>query len=120
MDADADAEPDSRPKWAKTTLQDAGYLVGDQTDTRRPQYDFEEPPLSLTSIEPMPMNIFFVYSSDPQSYGETIGNPFWESSMKEEYTFILENQNWDLVPLPLGRKLVRCILVYKTKSIEDG
>jgi hypothetical protein len=36
---DAVAEPEKRPKWAQTTLQDAGDLVGDPTDTRRTRYD---------------------------------------------------------------------------------
>jgi len=26
--------------------------------------------------------------------------------MEEEYNFLLEKQTWDLVPLPLGRKIV--------------
>ena len=40
--------------------------------------------------------------------------------MKEEYNSLLENQTWDLVPLPFGRKLVRFRWVYRTKSIVDG
>jgi hypothetical protein len=40
--------------------------------------------------------------------------------MQEEYKSLLENQTWDLVPLPSGRKLVRCRWVYKTKSTADG
>jgi hypothetical protein len=73
---DADAEPKLRPKWAKTTLQDVGDLVGDPTDTRRTQSNFEEPPLALTATESMPpMHIFLVQSSDPQSYGEAL----WKS-----------------------------------------
>jgi hypothetical protein len=40
--------------------------------------------------------------------------------MQEEYNFLLENQTWDLVPLPFGRKLVRCKWVYRTKSEADG
>eukprot|EP00253_Pinus_taeda_P021435 PITA_21435 len=40
--------------------------------------------------------------------------------MEEEYNSLLENQTWDLVPLPLGRKLVRCKWVYRTKSVADG
>jgi hypothetical protein len=61
-----------------------------------------------------------VHSSDPQSYGEAVGNPFWESAMQEEYNSLLENQTWDLVPLPSGRKIVRCRWVYRTKSAADG
>jgi hypothetical protein len=37
---DAVAKPEKRPKWAQTTLQDAGDLVGDPADTRRTQSDF--------------------------------------------------------------------------------
>jgi hypothetical protein len=40
--------------------------------------------------------------------------------MQEEYKSLLENQTWDLVPLPSGRKLVRCRWVYRTKSTTDG
>jgi hypothetical protein len=89
-------------------FQDAGDLVGDPTDTRRNRFYFEEPPLSITATKPMPpIDIFLVQSLDPQSYGEAVGNPFWESAMQEEYKSLLENQTWDLVPLPSGRKLVR-------------
>ena len=61
-----------------------------------------------------------VQSSDPQSYAEAAGHPAWESAMEEEYNSLLENQTWDLVPLPSGRKLVRCKWVYRTKSAADG
>jgi hypothetical protein len=57
---------------------------------------------------------------DPQSYGEVDGNPFWESTMQEEYKSLLENQTWDLVPLPSRRKLVIYRWVYRTKSGADG
>jgi hypothetical protein len=40
--------------------------------------------------------------------------------MEEEYNSLLNNQTWDLVPLPSGRKLVICIWVYRKKSSEDG
>jgi hypothetical protein len=118
---DAVVEPKQRSKWTQTTLQDAGDLIGDPTDTRRTQSNLEEPPVSLTTTEPFPyMNIFLVQSSYPQSYGEAARNPFWESAMQEEYKSPLENQSWDLVPLPSGRKLVRCRWVYRTKSAVDG
>jgi hypothetical protein len=40
--------------------------------------------------------------------------------MQEEYNSLLENHTWDMVPLPSGRKLVRCIWVYRTKRVVDG
>jgi hypothetical protein len=32
----------------------------------------------------------------------------------------MENDTWDLVPLPKGRKLVICKWVYRTKYASDG
>jgi hypothetical protein len=79
---DAVVEPEKRPKWAQTTLQDARDIVGDQTDTRRTRSDFKELPVALTATEPLPSrHLFFVQPSNPQSYGQAVGNLFWESSM---------------------------------------
>jgi hypothetical protein len=67
-----------------------------------------------------PTHIFLVQSSYPQSYGEAARNCFWEFVIHEDYNSLLENQTWDLVPLSLGRKIVRSRWVYRTKSIVDG
>jgi len=40
--------------------------------------------------------------------------------MEEEYNSLFENRTWDMVPLPSGRKLIRCRWVYKTNSTIDG
>eukprot|EP00253_Pinus_taeda_P015569 PITA_15569 len=40
--------------------------------------------------------------------------------MNEEYRSLLANDTWDLVPLPKGRKLVRCKWVDRTKYGPDG
>jgi hypothetical protein len=57
-------------------------MIGDPIDTRRTRSDFKEPPIALTATEPFPSrHLFLVQSSDPQSYGEAAGNPFWKSSM---------------------------------------
>ena len=121
MHPDADVEPEKIPKWAQNILQDAGALVGDLVDTRRNRSDFEKPPLTLTTTKPFPPRyVFLVQSTDPQSYRKATRNPFCESSMKEEYNSLLEKQTWDMVPLPLGRKIVRCRWVYSTKSTTNG
>eukprot|EP00253_Pinus_taeda_P021579 PITA_21579 len=43
------------------------------------------------------------------------GHPDWNTTMNEKYRSLLANDTWDLVPLPKGRKLVRCKWVYRTK-----
>eukprot|EP00253_Pinus_taeda_P020995 PITA_20995 len=40
--------------------------------------------------------------------------------MNEEYRSLLANDTWDLVPLSMGRKLVRCKWIYRTKYGPDG
>ena len=39
--------------------------------------------------------------------------------MDEEYCSLMTNDTWDLVPLPKGRKIVRCKWVYITKYASD-
>ena len=45
---------------------------------------------------------------DPKKFVEASGNLDWDVAMDEEYHFLMTNDTWDLVPLPKGRKLVRC------------
>jgi hypothetical protein len=40
--------------------------------------------------------------------------------VNEEYRSLMENDTWDLLPLPKGRILVRCKWVYRTKYALDG
>eukprot|EP00253_Pinus_taeda_P001552 PITA_01552 len=40
--------------------------------------------------------------------------------MDEEFSTLMENNTWDLVPLPKGRKLVRCQWIYRKKIAVDG
>ena len=40
--------------------------------------------------------------------------------MKEEFISLQKNNTWELVDLPLGRNLVQCKWVFKTKFAADG
>ena len=40
--------------------------------------------------------------------------------MKEEFSSLQKNNTWELVDLPLGRKLVQCKWVFKNKFDADG
>ena len=57
---------------------------------------------------------------DPETFAEASVNQEWDAAMDEEYRSLMENDTWDLVPLPKGKKLVRCKWVYKTKYASDG
>ena len=57
---------------------------------------------------------------NPETFEYASGHRDWDEAMNEEYHSLLANDTWDLVPLPKGRKLVRCIWVYKTKFGLDG
>jgi hypothetical protein len=40
--------------------------------------------------------------------------------MDEEYSALMDNNTWDLVPLPKGRKLVRCRWIYRKNFAAYG
>jgi hypothetical protein len=44
---------------------------------------------------------------DPETFVEASGHPDWDIAMNEEYCSLMENDTWDLVPLPKGRQLLR-------------
>jgi hypothetical protein len=57
---------------------------------------------------------------DPETFAKASYHPDWDTTMNEEYHSLMENDTWDFVPLPKGRKLVRCKWVYKTMYASDG
>jgi hypothetical protein len=57
---------------------------------------------------------------DPKTFVEYLGHPDWETTMNEEYRSLMENDTWDFVPLPKGRKLVRCKWVYRNMYASYG
>eukprot|EP00253_Pinus_taeda_P006432 PITA_06432 len=99
------------PRWVRATRDAAGDLAGDPTDQRRTRSQFER---GSSLLAQAPVN------HDPDTFAEASGHPHWEAAMNEEYHSLLANDTWDLVPLPRGRKLVRCKWVYRTKYGPDG
>ena len=63
---------------------------------------------------------YLMVESDPQTYEEAAGDPRWQASMKEDFSSLQKSNTWELVDLPLGRKLVHCKWFYKTKFSDDG
>ncbi|KAG8496134.1 hypothetical protein CXB51_009382 [Gossypium anomalum] len=57
---------------------------------------------------------------EPTSIVETFQSPVWTAAAHVEYTALLANHTWDIVPLPAGRKTVGCKWIFKVKQNADG
>ena len=51
---------------------------------------------------------YLMVEYDPKTYEYASYYPIWTITMKEEYNFLQNNDTWELVNLPQGRKLVKC------------
>jgi hypothetical protein len=113
--------PSQLKMWAEKTLQDASELVGDPADTRRTRSQFLGAPKALAATKTLlPIHCYMSLGSDPKSHSEDIGNPLWEAAMDEEYSTLMDNNTWDLVPLTKGRNIVRCRWIYRTNISSYG
>ena len=55
---------------------------------------------------------------DPINFHQATQNfnsQIWIDAMNEEYKSIQDNQVWDLVPLPEGKKPIGCKWIFKSK-----
>ena len=95
------------PIWARKTIESAGSEVGNPSDPHRTRSNFS----LMTKV---------LATDDPTSYAQAQGKPQWEQAMTAEYESLMKNKNWSLVPLPVGKNLVGCKCVYKTKFITEG
>ena len=60
---------------------------------------------------------------EPQSVEEALKSEFseqWKRAADSEYQSLLENETWELMKLPSGRKPVGCRWVFKSKCGKDG
>jgi hypothetical protein len=99
------------PRWVCSTREAVGDLVSDPSDQRQTRSQFQGASSLLAQVSE---------THDPETFVEASGHPDWDTTMNEEYRSLMENDTWDLVPLPKGRKLVRCKWVYRTKYASDG
>ena len=76
---------------------------------------------NLVSLSP---NDFSTYSdnnySEPQSYEEAVQDTRWVIAMDSEIKALKNNNTWEEVTLPKGKKTVKCKWVYKIKLKSDG
>lgn len=63
------------------------------------------------------------HSELPSSYLEavtSIDSQKWKGAIEEELNSHKKNHTWDIVPLPTGRKPIKCKWVFKIKRNNDG
>ena len=58
--------------------------------------------------------------SDPNYYYHARKDPIWQAAMAEEMNSLQKNATWELVSLPVGRKLVQWKWVFQNKVSTDG
>jgi hypothetical protein len=97
----------SLPRWVRSTREAIGGLVGDPSNQCRTRSHFQRASSLLAQVSE---------THDLETFAEASGHPDWDTTMNEEYRSLMENDTWDLVPLPKGRKLIIYKWVYKTKN----
>jgi hypothetical protein len=95
------------PRWVRST----SGLVSDPSDQCRTRSQFQLASSILDQV---------LETRDPETFVEASGHLYWDTTINEQYHSLMENNTCDIVPLPKGRKLVRCKWVYRTKYASDG
>jgi hypothetical protein len=63
---------------------------------------------------------FSTTSSEPHSLQEALSTPSWKVAMNDEYTALMRNKTWHLVPPQAGQNVIDCKWVFKVKHKADG
>jgi hypothetical protein len=62
----------------------------------------------------------FYATGEPESLSEAMHNPKWKHVMEEEFSALMKNGNWHLVPASQASNIIDCKWVYKVKRKDDG
>jgi hypothetical protein len=59
-------------------------------------------------------------TGEPENIVEAFEHSEWKNAMNEEYSALVKNRTWHLVPEKEGKNLIDCKWVYKIKRRSDG
>jgi hypothetical protein len=59
-------------------------------------------------------------TGEPSNHHEALGNSQWKNAMDQEFSALLKNKTWHLVPQRQGANIIDCKWVYKIKKKADG
>ena len=61
-----------------------------------------------------------ILHSESGSFDEASAQQVWRDAMVEEYSSIMQNDAWEVVPRPEGKSVVTLRWLYKVKFAADG
>jgi histone deacetylase 1/2 len=59
-------------------------------------------------------------TTKPNTLHEALANENWKHAMDHEYSALMRNQTWHLVPPSKGKNIIDCKWIYKVKKKSDG
>jgi hypothetical protein len=62
----------------------------------------------------------FTSTGEPSKLSEALEDDHWHTSMQEEYTALMKNKTWHLVPRNSTKNLIECKWVYRIKRHANG
>jgi hypothetical protein len=62
----------------------------------------------------------FCATGEPESLSEAMHDPKWKHAMEEEFSALMKNGTWHLVPASQASNIIGCKWVYKMKRKADG
>lgn len=58
--------------------------------------------------------------TEPSSFKEAMAYPEWQKAMSDEYTALMQQGTWSLVPLPRNAPSISCKCIFKIKRNANG
>ncbi|XP_071680363.1 uncharacterized protein [Lolium perenne] len=97
------------------------YIDTGATDHVIGELDKLAVPMLINRMVPPSVNIVTSLSTgEPKHVHEALGDIKWKGAMDEEYSALMNNQTWNLVPPPSRGNIIDCKWVYKIKRRSDG
>ncbi|XP_023753910.1 uncharacterized mitochondrial protein AtMg00820-like [Lactuca sativa] len=61
-----------------------------------------------------------ILSPIPKNHIHALQDPYWKNAMYDEYSALIKNNMWSVVPRPPGVNIVRSMWLFKHKFNADG
>ena len=101
-----------KPKWVEQLSKEAS----EQVKSPRTSIRTSKPPQRYSRYVALMSDII---ESEPTIFEEAVEKHVWKYAMVEEYSSIMKNEVWKIVPRPKGKFVVNSKWIFKTKHAAD-